>query len=62
MTKNATSNTVVSTMDPINFFNATAYLDPKCPRCAHHIEYGATTEWDDKQQAHVCKSCHTVLR
>ncbi len=49
-------------MDPINFFNASAYIDPKCPQCAHHIEYGLTTEWDDKQQAHVCKSCHSVIR
>jgi len=50
------------TMEPINFFNATSYLDPRCPKCSHHIEYGNTTEWDNKAQAHVCKECHAVLR
>ncbi len=53
---------VVNPMEPINFFNATAYLDPKCPQCAHKIEYGLTTEWNEQAQAHVCLTCHTVLR
>ncbi len=48
-------------MEPINFFNSMAYLEPKCPKCEHKIEYGITTEWNEKQKAHVCKNCHAVI-
>jgi phage FluMu protein Com len=48
-------------MDPINFFNSMSYLEPKCPKCEHKIEYGITTEWNEKKQAHICKNCQAVI-
>lgn len=48
-------------MEPIFFFNSTEHLEPKCPKCKSKIEYGITTEWDDKKNAHKCKKCGQIL-
>ncbi|MEM4246978.1 MAG: hypothetical protein QXR48_02030 [Candidatus Woesearchaeota archaeon] len=38
-----------------------AYLEPKCPKCEHKIDYGVTTEWSEKKNAHICKNCGSVI-
>ena len=48
-------------MEPIFFFNSTEHLEPKCPKCKSKIDYGITTEWDDKKNAHKCKKCGQIL-
>ncbi len=49
-------------MEIINVFESTEFLEPKCPKCEAKIDYGTTTEWDEKEEAHKCKSCGTLLR
>lgn len=48
-------------MEPIFFFNSTEHLEPKCPKCESKIDYGVTTEWDEKKSAHKCKNCGEIL-
>lgn len=43
-------------------FESTEFLEPKCPNCEAKIDYGITTEWDEKEEAHKCKSCGTLLK
>ncbi|MBI2565127.1 hypothetical protein HYV79_04025 [Candidatus Woesearchaeota archaeon] len=49
-------------MEPLNFFASVEHLELKCPCCACKIEYGLTTEFSDKHQAHICKQCKTVIK
>ncbi len=49
-------------MEPIRFFDSVEYLEPKCPKCECVIDYGITTEWDEKSKAHKCRKCGTVLK
>ena len=44
-------------MEPINYFQATAYLEPHCRKCNIKIEYGLTTDWDEDSEEMRCKSC-----
>jgi hypothetical protein len=44
-------------MEPIRFFDSLQHLEPQCPGCKEKIDYGVTTEWSDKAESHVCKSC-----
>ena len=48
-------------MEPTFFFNSIEHLEPRCPKCEAKIEYGVTTEWDDKKNAHKCKNCGEVV-
>ncbi|MBN1644746.1 hypothetical protein JW851_01730 [Candidatus Woesearchaeota archaeon] len=48
-------------MDPIRFFDSVEHMEPKCPKCDSVIEYGITTEWDDKAEGHKCKNCGQIL-
>ncbi len=41
----------------INFFNSVEYLEPHCRHCNTRIDYGVTTEWDDKLGEHICCKC-----
>ena len=48
-------------MEPINWFNATAYLEPRC-KCGIKITYDdATTRWDTKRQSLVCNGCGILV-
>ena len=49
-------------MEPIYFFNSIEHLEPKCPKCETKIDYGVTTEWNDKANAHKCKTCGEILK
>ncbi|MBN2111670.1 hypothetical protein JW707_01090 [Candidatus Woesearchaeota archaeon] len=49
-------------MEPINVFNSVEYLDRRCPKCSSKIDYGVTTEWDEKTQSQKCKKCGEILR
>lgn len=49
-------------MEPLDILNSVEYLEPKCPKCSSKIKYGVTTTWDEKEEAHVCKNCGTVLK
>jgi phage FluMu protein Com len=49
-------------MEPINVFNSVEYMEQKCPKCSSKIDYGVTTEWDEKEQAHRCKNCGELLK
>lgn len=49
-------------MEELNLFNSINYLEPKCPKCGTKIDYGVTTRWSDKRQAHICNNCGKVLR
>jgi len=49
-------------MEEMNLFNSVEYLEPKCPNCGNKIDYGITTTWDDKKEAHICNNCGKVLK
>jgi len=49
-------------MENLNVFNSMEFLEPKCPKCGTKIDYGLTTTWDEKIQAHICNGCGEVLR
>ncbi len=49
-------------MGAINFFNSLEHLEPRCPKCETKIEYGITTNFDDKTNCHVCNNCGTEIR
>jgi len=49
-------------MEPIDIFNSVEHLEQKCPSCQSKIDYGLTTEWDDKVDAHKCKGCGEILK
>ena len=49
-------------MEPIDVFNSVEYMERKCPKCSSKIEYGITTEWDDKAEAHKCKACGEIIK
>ncbi len=46
----------------INFFNSIEYLEPRCEKCGSKIEYGLTTEFSEKLNAHICLKCGNVLK
>lgn len=48
-------------MDPINFFMSPEHLEPKCKSCNCKIDFGVTTEWDEKSQGHKCKNCGVLV-
>jgi hypothetical protein len=45
-----------------DFFNSLDVLEPHCGCCNSKIEYGVTTLYDEKKEAHVCKCCGSVLK
>lgn len=45
-----------------NFFNSVDHLEPKCPNCKGKVDYGVTTKFDQKKDAHVCLGCGFVLK
>ena len=49
-------------MGAINFFDSVDHLEPKCPGCNAKIDWGITTEYDDKNDCHVCLNCGAVLK
>lgn len=49
-------------IEELNVFNSVEYLEPKCPKCGIKIDYGISTTWSDKRQAHTCNKCGMVLR
>jgi len=48
-------------MEPIKFFDSVEHLEPKCPGCEEKIDYGVSTKYSDKEEAHVC-NCGKVLK
>ncbi|HLD05961.1 MAG TPA: zinc ribbon domain-containing protein [Candidatus Nanoarchaeia archaeon] len=52
---------VVTTMEPIDYFNTLDILEPKCSGCGSKVEYGITTTFDDARETHVCNKCGKAL-
>ncbi|MFH1317068.1 MAG: hypothetical protein ABII01_06115 [Candidatus Woesearchaeota archaeon] len=48
--------------DELNIFGSVEYLEPKCSKCNNKIDYGITTTWDEKEQAHKCNSCGEFIK
>ncbi|MBI4149559.1 zinc ribbon domain-containing protein [Candidatus Woesearchaeota archaeon] len=48
---------IVTSMEPIDYFNTMDILEPKCPGCGNKVEYGITTTFDEKRETHVCNAC-----
>lgn len=48
-------------MEPIYFFNAVRYLEPKCPKCRNKLDYGVSTNYSEKLHAHTCTNCGEVI-
>ena len=44
-----------------NLFASVDHLQPKCPGCGKNIEYGTTSKYNEKYDAHVCLNCGHVL-
>jgi len=49
-------------MEDLNLFNKMDLLEPKCPECGNKIEYGVTTTWNAKNEAHSCNGCGSILK
>ncbi|MDP7180042.1 MAG: hypothetical protein QF824_02130 [Candidatus Woesearchaeota archaeon] len=49
-------------INELNFFNSAEHLEPKCPGCEGKIDYGITTNYTQKHQAHVCNDCGHILK
>ncbi len=45
----------------MNFFNSIEHLEPKCQSCGVVIDYGVNTDYDDKQEGHVCLQCGELV-
>lgn len=45
-----------------SFFDTLEYLEPHCRKCNSKIEYGVTTRYDEKREAHVCIKCGLILK
>lgn len=45
-----------------NFFDSLDILEPHCGRCNSKIEYGVTTRYDEKKEAHICIRCGCILK
>jgi transcription initiation factor TFIIIB Brf1 subunit/transcription initiation factor TFIIB len=48
-------------MEPINYFESVAYLEPTCPNCNTKLQFGINTAYKDDVQAHVCLNCGEVV-
>lgn len=46
----------------LNVFDSIEMLEPKCPKCLSKIDYGVTTEYDEKRKKHICKGCGYVFK
>jgi transcription initiation factor TFIIIB Brf1 subunit/transcription initiation factor TFIIB len=46
----------------INIFDDINMLEPKCPKCLSKVEYGVTTEFDEKRKKHICRKCGHVFK
>ncbi|MBR9699424.1 hypothetical protein GOV09_03145 [Candidatus Woesearchaeota archaeon] len=46
----------------LNIFDSVDFLEPKCPQCKVIIDYGVTTEFDEKREKHICKGCGFVFK
>jgi len=46
----------------LNFFNSMEYLEPKCPECGAVIDYGVSTKFDERKNAHICLKCGFILK
>ena len=49
-------------MVELNIFNSIEMLEPKCPKCLTKIDYGVTTEFDEKRKKHICRHCGYVFK
>ena len=49
-------------MEAFNFLNCIEHLEPKCGKCGSKIDWGITTEFDDKLEAHKCTKCGKVVK
>lgn len=45
-----------------NFFESIEYLEPKCPNCGTKIDWGMSTNYQDKYESHVCNTCNHVFK
>jgi len=45
----------------MNFFNSLEHLAPKCKGCEVVLDYGTNTEYNDKEDSHVCLGCGTKV-
>ena len=52
---------LVILMKSIYVFNSMDHLEPRCKNCGSKIDYGTTTSYDDKAEAHRCNECNEIV-
>ena len=52
----------VVNMSELNVFSNINLVEPKCPKCLSKIDYGVTTDYDEKRKKHICKECGYVFK
>ncbi len=52
----------MSMVGEFNFFDSVDHLEPRCPKCKSVLEYGVTTKFNEKLDAHECKKCGFILK
>lgn len=46
----------------LDYLSSKEILEPHCPKCDSKVDYGITTTYNEKEDAHVCNSCGHVFK
>ena len=49
-------------MEPLRFFEMVDLLEPHCPQCSSKINYGVSTRYSERENAHICLACGVILK
>lgn len=48
-------------MSGLSYFGNESILEPHCPGCKTKVDYGISTTYDEKLDAHKCNTCGHLI-